>query len=112
MQKLFKIRMKELREKAGYNSQKALADYLGIAQSTVGNWESGTREPNTEMLIKLSTLFGCTVDYLLGAETAKTATPKDDGLDDECKELVRRFCEADENGRKFIWAAVRAASDN
>lgn len=63
---LFRIRLKELREENGFHSQQALADKLGLSQSTIGNWEAGRREPDHEMLRKLANLFHVTVDYLIG----------------------------------------------
>lgn len=65
----FRIRLKELREKK-HLSQYRLADELSISQSAVGSWESGTRECNFAMLIKIAKYFGVTIDYLLGASDA------------------------------------------
>lgn len=63
---MFRIRLKELREENGYTSQAAFAKAFGVAQSTVGGWESGAREPNFETMIKLANFFHVTVDYLVG----------------------------------------------
>lgn len=63
--RIFRIRLKQLREKAGY-SQYSFADAFGVAQSTVGNWEAGKREPNFETMQKLASFFDVSVDYLLG----------------------------------------------
>jgi transcriptional regulator with XRE-family HTH domain len=62
---LIRIRLKGLRESAGY-SQAALARKLGVSQSTVGNWEAGLREPGFSAICAIADLFGVTVDYLLG----------------------------------------------
>ena len=62
---MLQLRIKELREKAGL-SQYKLATILGVAQSTVGMWESGKNRPEYEMLIKLADYFDCSTDYLLG----------------------------------------------
>lgn len=64
---MFRIKLKELRESKGL-SQAALAKELHITQGAIGNWESGTREPNIEMINKLSEYFGVSVDYLLGRD--------------------------------------------
>ena len=66
---MFRVRLRELREAAGYKSQQAFADAFGVAQSTVGNWEAGKREPNFETAIKLSHFFGVSVDSLLLGES-------------------------------------------
>lgn len=63
---MFQIRLRELREAAGYKSQQSFADAFGVAQSTVGNWEAGKREPNYETTKRLARFFNVTVDYLLG----------------------------------------------
>lgn len=68
---MFQTRLKELREAAGYKSQQAFADVFGVAQSTVGGWEAGKREPNYATTIKLARFFGVTVDSLLGMDEEK-----------------------------------------
>ena len=65
---MFQTRLKELREASGYRSQQAFADAFGVAQSTVGGWEAGKREPNYETTIRLSRFFNVSIDYLLGNE--------------------------------------------
>ncbi|MFR6179071.1 MAG: helix-turn-helix transcriptional regulator [Flavonifractor plautii] len=51
---MFKVRIRELRESAGYKSQQSFADAFGVAQSTVGGWEAGKREPNFQTLMRLA----------------------------------------------------------
>ena len=63
---MFSVRLKELRERNGYTSQQSFADKFGVAQSTVGGWESGKREPNYSTTIKLANFFGVTIDELIG----------------------------------------------
>ncbi len=62
---MFSIKLKELREKAGL-SQYSFADAFGVAQSTVGGWESGKREPNFETMQRLADFFDVSIDFLLG----------------------------------------------
>ncbi len=61
---MFALRLKELRESKGL-SQKALANKLGVSQSTVGMWESQKREPNFSTTEEIANFFGVTIDYLL-----------------------------------------------
>ena len=72
---MFRIRLKELREQAGY-SQYSFADKFGVAQSTVGSWEAGKREPNFDTMQRLADFFGVSVDYLLGRETTPGGPPE------------------------------------
>jgi len=78
---MFQTRLRELRETAGYKSQQAFADAFGVAQSTVGNWEAGKREPNYETTIRLSKFFNVSIDYLLGNEHNL--------IQDKCSKLFR-----------------------
>ena len=47
-------------------SQDQLASKLETSGSSVREWESGRSMPSPEMLLRMSDLFGCTTDYLLG----------------------------------------------
>lgn len=58
-------RIKKLREEFGY-TQQDLADKLEGAKSTVAMYENETRKPSLEILVKLSDIFNCSIDYLLG----------------------------------------------
>ncbi len=46
-------------------SQNKLGEYLGVSNQLVSFWESGKREPDMDMIIKISEFFQCTIDELL-----------------------------------------------
>ena len=71
---MFRIRLKELREKAGL-SQYKFAEKFGVSQSTVGNWEAGAREPNFKTLQRLAKFFDVSLDYFLGDEPISDGPP-------------------------------------
>lgn len=58
---------KSAREKVGM-SQNEAAKALGIDQSTVCLWEIGKTYPRASLLLKVSELYGCTVEELLKKE--------------------------------------------
>ena len=58
-------RLKSLRTKNNY-SQKELASILGLSPSVVSGYETGEKTPSTEVLLKLTGLYHCSADYLLG----------------------------------------------
>lgn len=62
---MFRIRLKTLRENMGL-SQYKFADEIGVAQSTVGMWESGKREPDFHTAQILADFFNVSIDYLVG----------------------------------------------
>ena len=47
-------------------SQRSLGDKLGVCNQTVSFWESGSREPDLDTLVKISDFFEVSTDYLLG----------------------------------------------
>lgn len=47
-------------------TQKQVADRLGLAVSAISSYESGSRYPSYESLIKLACMFHVSTDYLLG----------------------------------------------
>ena len=59
----------QLRRKNGW-SQEELADKMGVSRQAVSKWESNQTTPDLERILRLSSLFGVTIDYLLkdGAE--------------------------------------------
>ncbi|KAB2429207.1 helix-turn-helix domain-containing protein [Bacillus sp. CH126_4D] len=62
---MFGQRLRELRNKKNISAT-ALGKTLGIAQTTISNWENSGYEPSYEMLVKISRYFGVSVDYLVG----------------------------------------------
>lgn len=46
-------------------TQQQFADELGVTRQAVSRWESDLAFPETEKLIKLSEMFGCSIDYLV-----------------------------------------------
>ena len=58
-------RIKILREELNMTQQE-LADKLDGAKSTVAMYEKGDRKPSMEVLLKLSEIFDCSIDYILG----------------------------------------------
>lgn len=62
-------RLRALRVGTGL-SQRAVARYMRVSPSIISSYETGERTPSTENLLALSYLYRCSVDYLLGRETA------------------------------------------
>ena len=70
-------------------TQKQVADRIGLAISAVSSYESGTRYPSYDVLVKLARIFHVSTDYLLN----KTNTRNIDvtGLRDNEIELVSQL---------------------
>ena len=50
------------------NSQRKLGEIFEVVNQTVSFWETGSREPDLDTLVKIAKYFGVTTDYLLGLE--------------------------------------------
>jgi transcriptional regulator with XRE-family HTH domain len=61
---MFYEKLRELRKQNNY-SQEELANLLDISRQSVSKWESGISMPDLENVIKISDLFGVSIDYLL-----------------------------------------------
>ncbi|MBQ3495204.1 MAG: helix-turn-helix transcriptional regulator [Clostridia bacterium] len=60
----FGKKLKELRIDKGLSQQK-LGELLGFCNQTISFWESGSREPDLDTLVKIAHFFGVSVDELL-----------------------------------------------
>ena len=54
-----------MREKLNY-SQREVAKRLDVSPSLISGYETGERTPSVEILLQISYLYKCSVDYLLG----------------------------------------------
>ena len=66
--------LRRLRREKGI-SMKELGKKIGVAESTISQYETGKREPDFETLLKLGEFFNVSVDYLLRGEQYHEKTP-------------------------------------
>lgn len=45
-------------------TQQELAQKLGVVRETVSLWESGVNRINSEMLVRISDILDCSIDFL------------------------------------------------
>ena len=67
-------RIREERQLHGL-SQERLGQILGVTQQAVAKWENAKAEPDSSALLKMSTLFNVSVDYLLGNDAHAPERP-------------------------------------
>lgn len=86
--------MAQLRKGKGM-SQKEAAALIGVSQATYSAYERGRNEPPTEILVRLSYLFDCSVDILVQRDRlARTNEDAQKQIDElrkqlqECEELM------------------------
>jgi len=83
-------------------SQKDLAKAMGVSQPTVSDWESGRKVPSGKNAVKLSQIFGESLDYLIYGTDVEPVVHDEDikyalfgvrTVDDDLLEEVKRFAE-------------------
>lgn len=70
-------------------TQKQIADRIGLAISAVSSYESGTRYPSYDALIKLARIYHVSTDYLLGITDSRNIDVT--GLEDDEIELIAQL---------------------
>ena len=70
-------------------TQKQVADRIGLAIRAVSSYESGTRYPSYDVLVRLAHIFRVSTDYLLGMTDKRNIDVT--GLDDDEIELISQL---------------------
>lgn len=78
-------KLKALREARGF-TQLQVANRIGVSKAMISAYETASKAPSIEVLIRLSRLFGVSVDYLVCVDTPKMIDVS--GLDDESLSLI------------------------
>lgn len=53
-------------------TQGDLAKKLGVSRTTITMWENGLSKPRFDTLVRLTQIFGCTVDEFLNTKISNT----------------------------------------
>lgn len=72
-------------------TQKQVADRIGLAISAVSSYESGSRYPSYDVLVRLAHIFHVSTDYLLGMTDKRNVDVT--GLSDDEIEAVSQLVE-------------------
>ncbi|HEX3017929.1 MAG TPA: helix-turn-helix transcriptional regulator [Caproicibacter sp.] len=98
-------RLKQLRSEIKL-SQKEFASSIGLNLSTYNNYETGTREPNSDFWIAISRKYDVSIDYLLGLSSEKSPTPMRELEPDEY-ELLTDYRQMNESGKEAARNSIR-----
>lgn len=82
-------RIRELRKTRGI-TMKQLGEVLGLAESTISQYENGKRQPDYETLLRLGEYFGVSVGYILGIEEKTPLVHGDEELNELLETLKTR----------------------
>lgn len=56
-------------------TMKQLATIVGVTEAAISHYETGRREPDNDMLLRIANALGVTVDYLIGHEDSPASVP-------------------------------------
>jgi len=87
----FGNRLRALRQAKGW-TQEDLSARLGLTKSVVSAYETSLRYPSYDILIRITSLFNVTSDYLLGIEKKQMLDIT--GLSPEKETLLRQLVDA------------------
>jgi len=83
-------KLRALREARGL-TQLQVANRIGISKAMISAYETASKAPSIEVLIRLSRLFGVSVDYLVCVDAPKMIDVS--GLDEEAVALIAALIE-------------------
>lgn len=94
--------LKTLRKTRGYTSAKDFCKAIGISFSTYQNYESGSRVPTVEMLVKIADFYGVTTDFLLGREPVPKPIANLNLSEENEIEVIDKYMSLPPNVRAFL----------
>lgn len=108
----FSTRLRELRLEHNF-TQKELSQHLSLSPNIICEWEKGRCSPSIESLKTLSSLFECSIDYLvdnsddLGVISISSQAKNVVELSPDGKELIEMFDGLEKEYRAQILEYVR-----
>lgn len=77
-----------LRKEKGI-TQEALAECLKVTRQSVSRWEMGAAFPETEKLIRLGRVLGCSIDFLLNGDIRQDSKSDTEVSAQDCFRFIR-----------------------
>lgn len=102
----FGEKIQKLRKEKGF-SQEELAEQLEVSRQSISNWERDNGLPEIEKIMRMSDIFGVTMDDLLREErTTQENTADENGVFYVSREMASGFLLHQKHKRMKIAAAV------
>lgn len=81
-------------------TQAQVASKIGVSKQMLSAYETASKAPSVEVLIRLSRLYGVTIDYLVMVDEPKTINLT--GLDDEAIALIVSLVDKMKRGNNIL----------
>lgn len=96
-------RIKQLREEKNI-TQTRLSIELEVSQETISAYEKEKYFPSVKSLVRLSNIFGVSIDYILGLSDNKYSSFSTDSLCEDEIYIIQLYRKMDTVNRKYICA--------
>lgn len=106
----FAERLKTLRREQGF-TQVTLAEALGVSKGTVAMWETGKRNPDFDMINKMTDIFDRRMDYILGYSDDDSSPKLTEeeinqlgvwAVEDDCRKIMKDYMSLDDFGKAAV----------
>lgn len=87
-------------------TQPQLAALVNASRQSIGKWETGAIDLNTDVIARLCVVFNVTADYLLGLSSRRTA-----GVTEADAQLLHAYHAAPEPIRRIVDTALEDYAD-
>ena len=102
-------RIKELRDEKNM-TQIRLSIELNVSQETVSAYEIGKHYPSVKSLLRMSELFGASMDYIMGMSPVRSAILEKGIPDDEVR-LLRLYRTLDKLKKEKAYSYMQGLAD-
>ncbi len=85
---------------------------VGVSASAVSKWRKGATRPRKTVIENIAQYLGVSVDYLMGLDSEKAATPEGSGFDEDTLKLARRYQSMNAEGRKAMRALAKVLAQD
>jgi len=99
-------RFKELRLQNNLK-QSDISSMLNTSSANVSSWENGRWQPDIENLIKISRMFHCSIDYLVGIESEDGLIVMTNELSDSETHFVDMLRTMDEKNKNTFFKPLK-----
>lgn len=103
---------KRIKLARGKEKQSELARKLGIARSSLSDYERGKIFPPHEVLLKISQIYGKPIDWFFKGEEAISYSDEEQKWIQEQRRIPLEIREQVENYRKFLLQKFRPPKEN
>ncbi len=105
------LKIKELRKEKNI-TQSQLAEILSTTTANISGWETDKWQPDIVNLIKMSEIFECTIDYLVGRESENGVIYSSSNLTEDEKFFIDLLRNLKISDRKILLEIAKILQNN